>query len=82
MKPNEAAEKQEIMYRLKNAGELYVLLSMCTGEPYVVCDQETYDDEIIVWLLSKSTNSYSRLSLQIYWNFRNLTGRENCVPLW
>ena len=32
MKPNEAAEKQEIMYRLKNAGELYVLLYMCTGE--------------------------------------------------
>ena len=48
MKPNETTGKQEIMYRLKNAGELYVLLSMCTGEPYVVCDQETYDDEIIV----------------------------------
>lgn len=53
MKPNEAAEKQEIMYRLKNAGELYVLLSMCTGEPYVVCDQETYDDEIIVFFDSR-----------------------------
>ena len=49
MKPNETTGKQEIMYRLKNAGELYVLLSMCTGEPYVVCDQETYDDEIIVF---------------------------------
>ena len=54
MKPNEAAEKQEIMYRLKNAGELYVLLSMCTGEPYVVCDQETYDDEIIVFFDSQA----------------------------
>ena len=30
MKPNETTGKQEIMYRLKNAGELYVLLSMCT----------------------------------------------------
>ena len=50
MKPNEATGNQEIMHRLKNAGELYVLLSLCTGEPYVVCDQETYDDEIIVVL--------------------------------
>ena len=49
MKPNETTGKQEIMNRLKTSGELYVLLSMCTGEPYVVCDQETYDDEIIVF---------------------------------
>ncbi len=35
MKPNEATGNQEIMHRLKNAGELYVLLSLCTGEPYV-----------------------------------------------
>lgn len=49
MKPSEAAEGQEIMYRLKDTGELCVLLSMCTGEPYAVCDQEAYDDEIIVF---------------------------------
>lgn len=41
-------ETEEIMYRLlRTQGAFYVLLSMCTGEPYVVCDQETYDDEII-----------------------------------
>ena len=54
MKPNEATGNQEIMHRLKNAGELYVLLSLCTGEPYVVCDQETYDDEIIVFFDSQA----------------------------
>ena len=27
---------------------------MCTGEPYVVCDQETYDDEIIVFFDSQA----------------------------
>ena len=54
MKPNEATGNQEIMHRLKNAGELYVLLSLCTGEPYVVCHQETYDDEIIVFFDSQA----------------------------
>ena len=33
MKPNEATGNQEIMHRLKNAGELYVLLSCVQENP-------------------------------------------------
>ena len=43
-------EKQEIIQHLRSAQELYVIISMCTGSPYVVCDQETFDDEILIFL--------------------------------
>ena len=43
------AEKLEIMSRLRTSGELFVLASLCTGAPYVVCDEETYDDEILIY---------------------------------
>ena len=70
MKPNETTGKQEIMNRLKTSGELYVLLSMCTGEPYVVCDQETYDDEIIVRVLRDIYERYFFILQEFYTNFK------------
>ena len=31
------------------ASELFVLMSVCTKEPYVVCHPETFDDEILLF---------------------------------
>ena len=42
-------EKQKLLGRLRTAGELYVILSVCTREPYVVCDQETFDDKVFLF---------------------------------
>ena len=36
---------QGLLERLRTAPELYALLSVCTKEPYVVCDPESFDDE-------------------------------------
>lgn len=49
IKTNEPADKQEMLQRLKDAPTLYVLISLCTKEPYVVCDQETFDDEVLMF---------------------------------
>ena len=43
-------EKQKLLGRLRTAGELYVILSVCTREPYVVCDQETFDDKVFLFV--------------------------------
>ena len=34
-----------LLERLRTAPELFALMSVCTKEPYVICDPETFDDE-------------------------------------
>lgn len=34
---------------LRKADAIYMILSLCTRMPYVVCDAETYDDEILLY---------------------------------
>ena len=38
-----------LLERLRTAPELFSLMSVCTKEPYVVCDGETYDDEVFLF---------------------------------
>lgn len=45
----EQAERQAFLGRLREARELYVVVSACTKLPYVVCDSETFDDEVLVF---------------------------------
>lgn len=41
--------KQETLAALRNPGELYVVMSGVTRQPFVVCDDETFDDEILLY---------------------------------
>lgn len=41
--------KQETLAALKNPGEIYVVMSAVTRLPFVVCDEETYDDEVFLY---------------------------------
>lgn len=41
--------KDQTLYVLKSAKELYVLVSPHTKMPYVTCNPETFDDEILVY---------------------------------
>lgn len=44
------AGKVELLKRLTNAeSEFFVVMSACTKLPYIVCDEETYDDEVLVF---------------------------------
>lgn len=45
-----AAEKLVLLKQLREAPELFTILSLCSKEPYVCCDPETYDDEIMIFL--------------------------------
>ena len=42
-------EKMKVLNTLRNAEDIFVIMSVCTKMPYVVCDGETYDDEVIVY---------------------------------
>ena len=38
--------KRELLMRLGHDADIFALISLCTREPYVVCDEETFDDEV------------------------------------
>lgn len=54
------AEILELLRRLSQASELYVLMSDCTKEPYVVCNPETFDDEIILFFDDKEAKQEAK----------------------
>lgn len=41
--------KPALLEQLRKASALYVVMSVCTKEPYVVCHPETFDDEILLF---------------------------------
>lgn len=43
------AGRQEALNKLRTSPELFVLISLCTKMPYVMCDPETFDDEIFLY---------------------------------
>ncbi len=47
--PKPPFDRMSLLHRLREAKELYSLLSFCTKAPYVVCDPETYDDELMIF---------------------------------
>ncbi len=41
--------EKEVLGKLRNAASIYVPMSECTRMPFVLCDEETFDDEILVF---------------------------------
>ena len=42
--------RKELLTRLADKeGEFFVLISACTREPYVECDEETFDDKVFLY---------------------------------
>ena len=48
-KKDTAVTKQETLAALRNPGELYVVMSAATRMPFVLCDENTYDDEVLLY---------------------------------
>lgn len=59
-----SAPKRELLQRLTKAdGEYFVMISLCTKLPYVVCDEETYDDEVLVFFQEEEVKAeFERLN--------------------
>lgn len=52
--------KQETLAALRNPGELYVILSAATKQPFVCCDEETYDDEVFLYYRAEDAKEQSK----------------------
>ncbi len=58
------ANLQEIMRKIRNCGELYAVVSLCTQMPFVSCNPESYDDEIFVYFDKDGANKGARWLLE------------------
>ena len=56
-KKNTAVTKKETLTALRNPGELYVIMSGATKQPFVVCDPVTFDDEVLLFYRSENAKS-------------------------
>lgn len=45
----ETNEKKAFLEELQKTPEIYVIMSVCTKMPYVYCEPETYDDQILIF---------------------------------
>ncbi len=60
----ELLKKRELLQKMRTAPELYVLMSACTKQPYVVCDPETFDDEILMFFTEEKAREKGKALLE------------------
>ena len=44
-----SVNKNEVLVQLRQRENVYVMYSKCTRMPFVLCDPETYDDEVFIF---------------------------------
>ena len=44
-----SVNKNEVLVQLRQRENVYVMYSKCTRMPFVLCDSETYDDEVFIF---------------------------------
>lgn len=54
------ADIQAVIGRLRETTALYVVVSACTKLPYVVCDPETFDDEVLVFFSQEDAEARAK----------------------
>jgi len=50
-------QKMETLNKMRTAEAIYVLMSSCTRMPYVICDPETFDDEILLYYTEETARA-------------------------
>ncbi len=56
--------KQETIAALKKPGELYVVMSGATKMPFVWCDEDTFDDEVLLYYQLKDARAKAKELLE------------------
>ena len=56
---NATEEIKQACTLLRNIPEIYMMMSVCTKMPFVVCDEETFDDEIFLFTELESAKTYA-----------------------
>lgn len=53
-------EKLALLQELREAKEIFVFLSPCTKMPFVYCDPETYDDEVLLFRTAETAQKKAK----------------------
>ncbi|BDZ81064.1 SseB family protein [Claveliimonas bilis] len=61
---NNGVKKQEALTKLRMASELYVLMSGFTKMPYVSCDPDTYDDQVLIFWTEEEAKQEAKKLLE------------------
>ena len=61
---NSDVKKQEALTKLRTASELYVLMSGFTKMPYVFCDPDTYDDQVLIFWTEEEAKQEAKKLLE------------------
>ena len=56
-----STEMKQTLVNLRNLEEIYVIMSGVTKMPFVLCDEETFDDEVLVYYQEESAKEKARL---------------------
>ena len=56
-------DRQKALAHLRNAKELFVIISMHTRMPFVFCDPETFDDEVLLYKTEEEAQKGGKLLL-------------------
>ena len=56
-------QRQEVLAHLRNAKELFVIISLHTKMPFVFCDPATFDDEVLLYKTEKEAQKGGKLLL-------------------
>ena len=70
------AIKKELLMRLGHDADIFALISLCTREPYVVCDEETFDDEVFLFLDEEEVKKEAMELLEKM----GLSDKADCYP--
>lgn len=63
-KNTEVLERKALLQKMRAVPELYVLMSACTKQPYVICDPETFDDEILMFFTEEEARTKGKALLE------------------
>lgn len=61
IKDSMGQDKKEVLESLRNADEVFVIISGCTHLPFVICDEETYDDQILLYRKAEDAQTAGKL---------------------
>ena len=55
-----STEMKQVLVNLRNLEEIYVIMSGVTKMPFVLCDEETFDDEVLVYYQEESAKEKAK----------------------
>ncbi len=59
-------DKSDVLKKMREAEAIYVLMSDCTRMPFVVCDPETYDDQVLIFFSTDRESEFPDYSYVLH----------------